>query len=74
MNKYEVSSEKGIYQIKYTTDSYTNYRDIEDRIRALIDREYNLSLAQKTNKYIDKEEYRKNINSYFGVDIIDKTE
>lgn len=75
MNKYEaeVSSDFELYKIVYTTDNYSNYKDVENKIRNILDKEHNLHLAQQTAQNMNEEDYKGDINSYFGFDIIDKT-
>lgn len=75
MNKYEaeVSSDFNLYKIVYTTDNYSNYKDVENKIRNILDKEHNLHLAQQTAQNMNEEDYKRDINSYFGFDIIDKT-
>ena len=75
MNKYEaeVSSDFKLYRIVYTTDNYSNYKDVENKIRDILDKEHNLHLAQQTAHNMNEEDYKGDINSYFGFDVIGET-
>ena len=46
---------------------------MENKIRNILDKEHNLHLAQQTAQNMNEEDYKRDINSYFGFDIIDKT-